>query len=762
MSQVALGRGTLGQPKGPSKVTPRPLCPNLARQDSKALRSAAYFSTSRVTIGFPDQEPCFASPAWIRLTCSPHRADTLRVEPYLVEHGRSVMLRAAELLVPRPLAPRIPPSHSSSPRSSNTSSAMAPSPRTPVRQQGRINGDQSDSPSDRASTCITPDTPPPPPKDTPRPKKVSALEKDLPAKPILRHASPERPGLLDATDSAAKRMTVDYPPLKPSNVSRHRPTMSDTSFEVTPSLRSVRDSTNFEIGTASTKTSLKVQGLPVTITSQRTLHPASSGIPVPGARASGSGPISTRPRRVASLSHGGHIGAYKNGSPIQRYPSSPKAVTKTPIKFNRRKARDFQVLPDSSPDDGLKVKVKVDVKQTEENLDASEDTLIDDSILEIPAQSDTDRRYTKLGVGPTVRYSKDAREVLMGKSPNVKNVLKNASHIGTSSSVKLLNDSPYPLIPKKQVKEVKSKFQANDVSASRVTRPTASSAARTQDTKAMVENRKSFMPSEMKKATELKKSPTIKRSQDVKKRSEIKKGPEVKKVSKGIRSRVSDLLHGRRRTSQPLVNKSPAPSICKTSKTQAKKVVEVINTDEPSDRMHSDSDQREVQAHSGATLAAHTTPAAVRRRRRAAFNFPGTPDDNDDDDQPPPPPRNSVEDLRAHYLEDGASHQTDDERLVTTIGRMQTALDQIMAISATHVGQYPGFRIVIEPIIQSLGTSIVSAQNARVAVMQLDNARLRVMADTLIMSEAIGRAADQARNMLEDIEDMIPDADVAV
>ncbi|CZT12512.1 uncharacterized protein RAG0_16312 [Rhynchosporium agropyri] len=755
MSSLAVARGqstyASSNPLRSRANTPHPLSP-LSRKDSVALRPESRHSGGLV--GFRNQEPFLAPRAWVRLTCSPHRADVLRVEPYLVdENGNSVVLRFTQDLVHH--------RYSSISRPSLSGRTIMAPPRTPVRQQTPINGD-GDSPVDRASTCVTPDTPAPPPKDTPRPKMVSSVDKELPPKPILRlTSSPERRGLLDATDSASKRMTVDYPPLKPSNIG-HRPSRSDTSFEVTPSLRSARGSASFEVGTASTKTSLKVQGLPVTITSQRSLRPTTSGFSSTASRIPGSTTTSTR--RVTSLSHGGHIGAYKNGSPIQRYPSSIKSTGKAPGKFNRRQARDFQVLPDSSPDDGFKVQVEVDAEQTEETLESGMEnfnisglTLADDSMAGLPVQSDSDRRFDKLGVGPTVRYSKDAREVLMGKSPNVANTLKNSSNIGTSASVKLFNDSPYPRIPapKKTVKEVKSKFQVNGSLGARVSHPTASSAARTQDAKAKVGDRKSSLPFEVKKATELKKS------------------LELKKASKGIRSRVSDLLHGRRRAVQPfalktpaafihkkstgvqqVLVKSPAASIRNVSGIPVRKPIEVSSTNEPSDKLASDRDQRRVRGYSRALSRGQTTPAAVQARAHAANN--SSIDLNDNGDEPPPPPSNSIEDLHAHYLEDGDNLQSEDARLSASIAGVQAMLNQIIVIAQGQSARYPVFRNIVDPIVANLSAGILIAQNARIAILSLRNSNQRAINDTLLLSEAIHQTAAQAIDMIQIIESMIP------
>ncbi|KAG4437422.1 hypothetical protein IFR05_007104 [Cadophora sp. M221] len=688
MSQLAVARVKVN--------IPRPFYTSLARKDSVALRPGA-----RSSIGLFDSR--YQKSDYIRLRCSPHSANILRAEPYVVdENGRSLLLRSAENIKPRSRKSR----SSRSSRSYRKSVTMA-SPRTPFNQQGPINGRQSITPAggNEHGSGMTPDVPPPPPKDTPRPKRISPLDKDLPAKPALRYApSPQRRGILDATDSAAKRMTVSYPPLKPSNVIRHRPTLSDSSFKVTPSLKSARGSVGYEVGVAATKKAQKVQGLPVTITSQRTLHQASSGYSLAASR----GSATTSTQRVVSLSHGGHIGAYKNGSPIQRYPSSSKAAIKTPVKFNRRKTRDFQVLSDNCSDDNIEV--KVDIQQTEEvrkpskeNFDISGDTLAEDSVVESPARSDGGRRYVKLGVGPTVRYSKDAREVLMGKSPNVGKSLKNTSKYGGSS--KILDDGPY--------------------------------AARTQDSKAKVESRKPILP------------------------PAVKKAPEVKKVSKGIRSRVSDLIHGRRRSAQPIVVSSPPAFIHKNKKYDVRDMtaVEVILTGEPVDKVASDQDQKQAQTNSQETAEAHTSAYTARRlARNTALPARLNPDDNGDR-PPPPPPTNSLESLRAHYLEDAAALQTEDARLESAIAGVQASLDEIIA--TTQGIEYPGFRNVVEPVIRSLAASILSAQNASVAVIGLGNASQRVMTNTLVMSEAINRAAAEARRMVGDIETMIPQAHAA-
>ncbi|KAH7371770.1 hypothetical protein BKA64DRAFT_768005 [Cadophora sp. MPI-SDFR-AT-0126] len=731
MSQLA---ATRSQPKKPLAGTtfkvkinsPRPLCTNLTRKDSVAYRPAARGSLKLARSRYKKSQDLTPS-SWTRLRCSPCQAKILRVEPYLVDdNGRSVMARIPE---------NITPSRSSRSRSSRKSRAHMASPHTPIKQQGNVGASRAPALADGgkhvSSSGTTPGVPPPPPKDTPRPKKPSLLDKELPAKPPLRYA--ESPQRRDATDSAAKRMTVSYPPLRPSNVIYHRPSMSDSgSFRVTPSLDSARGSTKNETGTASTKKAQKAQAFPVTITSQRSLRQTSSAYSL---SAASRGPASSY--RAANLSHG-HIGAYKNGSPIQRYPSTHrKPAIKTPVKFNRRNTRNFQVLSDNSS--GENITIKVDIQQTEEsigankeNFDVSGVTLTEDSAGESPLRSDVDRRYVKLGVGPTVRYSKDAREVLMGKSPNVNKPVKKTSSF---DSGKLLNDGPYPHLPTKSTTEVKSRFQVGDNPASRLNRPTASSTARTQESKAKIESRKSIVP------------------------PELKKGPEVKKGSKGLRSRVSNLLHGRRRCAQP-VDKNTQTLTPQNKKDDIRRMTarEAVMNDEQFDKLASDRDQQQIQTNRQETTQTHIIANAARRPTRdAPLAARRNPDDNGD--RPPQPPTNSTESLGAHYLEDAAALQTEDARLEAAIAGVQASLDEIIA-TAQGI-EYPGFRAVVEPVIRSLAASILSAQNARVAVVGLGNATQRVVTDTLLMSEAISRAATQARAMIGEIQNMVPGAEVS-
>lgn len=151
---------------------PRPFYTSLARKDSVSLRPGA-----RSSIGLFDSR--YQKGDYIRLRCSPHSANILRAEPYIVdENGRSLLLRSAENIKPRSRKSRYS-RYSRSSRSQCKSVAMA-SPRTPVtpvNQQGPINGRQSITPAsgDDHGSGMTPDVPPPPPKDTPRPVRIFLL-----------------------------------------------------------------------------------------------------------------------------------------------------------------------------------------------------------------------------------------------------------------------------------------------------------------------------------------------------------------------------------------------------------------------------------------------------------------------------------------------------------------------------------------------------------------------------------------------------------
>lgn len=173
------------------------------------------------------------------------------------------------------------------------------------------------------------------------------------------------------------------------------------------------------------------------------------------------------------------------------------------------------------------------------------------------------------------------------------------------------------------------------------------------------------------------------------------------------------------------------------------------------DRLASDLDQQQTQANRQETAQAHAMNTAHRRTRNLPLATRRNPDDNED--RRPPPPTNSTKSLRAHYLEDAAALQTEDARLETAITGVQSSLDEIIA--TTQGIEYPGFRTVVEPVIRSLAESILAAQNARAAVVGLGNATQRVMTDTLLMSEAISRAATQARVMVGEIQNMVPGAE---
>lgn len=172
MSQLNTARG---KPKKPLtgitvKVNiPRPLYANLTRKDSVAPRSVARGSLRLARSRYKNKPSQDLTPSsWTRLRCSPYQAKILRVEPYLIdENGRSVMARVPE---------NITPSRSSRSRSTRTKSRMA-SPHTPIQQKARADDSRSPAVAEArkrvSSSGMTPDVPPPPPKDTPRPVRTA-------------------------------------------------------------------------------------------------------------------------------------------------------------------------------------------------------------------------------------------------------------------------------------------------------------------------------------------------------------------------------------------------------------------------------------------------------------------------------------------------------------------------------------------------------------------------------------------------------------
>jgi hypothetical protein len=227
---------------------------------------------------------------------------------------------------------------------------------------------------------------------------------------------------IDAKDTSSKMLNDSYPPLqpgaaKPASTSSDSPPSDSGSFEVTPSLCSISDNAfaEFEIGVAKNidVDNICEQSARSITTSRSTNYSLSA------------------PRlaecRVASLSH---VAIHKDGSPMQRKKANPHDVRGRDTLSNKVKSRVDETT--------IKV-VEKDLPQVPKDFTSKEGLTggggrieslgitgapflegTRSGCAESPKSEKYDtplRRSHKFGVGPTVRFSKDAHEVIMGSGP---------------------------------------------------------------------------------------------------------------------------------------------------------------------------------------------------------------------------------------------------------------------------------------------------------------------------------------------------------
>ncbi|KAI9047498.1 hypothetical protein LZ554_008215 [Drepanopeziza brunnea f. sp. 'monogermtubi'] len=354
---------------------------------------------------------------------------------------------------------------------------------------------------------VMPQPPTPPPKDAPRAQK--AVEKELPAYPVsCRDQPPERTGLTNANDNAAKRRSLISPPPRPSYI---------------PARVSSRP-----LGGPFVKNARVVPQLPAPTGFSPTAEI------VPAIR--------------ASL---GHAADYQSRIPTTKESAAPVDHTLSPAPKdsklkNLEGVSHVNDLNNLAGDSNAKVDVSGD-----------EDGVADDGVSSpglSPARSDDGRRFAEYGCGPSIRFAPDAHEKIMGYSrptassgsasrasgPSISS--RSGAANGTNPSGRLppmsrqpiktsFNEATTPVVTSRFNKsaDLKAKVGKNTpVEGSRIARPVTSSNSVRKTT-----------PISNAKATQ-RKPVAI---------AEVKKSPEVKRVSKGIVSRVSNLF-GRRRTKE--------------------------------------------------------------------------------------------------------------------------------------------------------------------------------------------------------------------
>ncbi|KAJ5037224.1 uncharacterized protein L3040_007401 [Drepanopeziza brunnea f. sp. 'multigermtubi'] len=337
--------------------------------------------------------------------------------------------------------------------------------------------------------------------------KQKAVEKELPAKPVLcRDQPPERTGLTDANDSAAKRRSLISPPPRRSYI---------------PPRTSSRP-----LGGPFVKNARVVPQLP-----------ARSGFS-PTAR--------VVPAIRASL---GHAANYQSRSPTEREP----AASVDHILSSASRDPKPQKLEGVSHVNALN-SLPEESNAKEVNVSGDKGDVADDGVSSpklSPARSDGGRRFAEYGCGPSIRFAPDAHEKIMGYSrptassgsasrdsvPSVSS--RSGAANGTNPSGRLpptsrqpiktsFNEANTPVVTSRFNKsaDLKAKVRKNaPIEGSRIARPVTSS-------------------NSVRKTTPISNAKAIKRKPVAV--AEVKKSPEVKRVSQGIVSRVSNLF-GRRR-----------------------------------------------------------------------------------------------------------------------------------------------------------------------------------------------------------------------
>ncbi|KAK6582145.1 hypothetical protein PZA11_005842 [Diplocarpon coronariae] len=567
--------------------------------------------------------------------------------------------------------------------------------------------------------------------------KASSLDKELPAKPALRmDESPERKGLLDATDSAARRMSQNYPPLLPNQPPVRTSSLrkSDDSFKVSPSLANIRYSGRFE---TAPKTAIRVQN-------PRALRGTSKGFsPQSDTR------IAAPVQRAAPLAH---VGAYqaKKRKPytMTTSPTDTLAMTSPTINLAQLKGgvADLKTL----------IKLVEESSADPDNADGKKGELAEgaSSPDDSPARSDGGRRFAKFGVGPAVKYSRDAHEVIMGTrptaSPRIPGKPKNEPKIRfyeestPAASFRLKGSTA--LGTKAATPVVTSRFNRSAAS----TVPAAPAADRST----------SNIP---RKALTESKAKTNVKPRKLSGENEAK-ALEIKRVSKGIRSRVSDLLHGRRRSEEqsdeksrvvkPSVSKSlsnkkldqksrsvhgpaqkpasPAPVPVKTPKTPEMTTHDTRATDEPTDRATAEREEQQRQSYARQEAASIALGAARTPQTQAANPLPANSGDDDNQGSPPPPPFSRVP---VNEEEAAEQQETADQRLARSIALVERDLFCILHL-AQNVDS-PELQDAMARIVNALGEGVIAARSARASIINLTHMRDRTEAEAQLLVEGI-------------------------
>lgn len=353
-----------------------------------------------------------------------------------------------------------------------------------------------------------------------------------------------------------------------------------------------------------------------------------------------------------------------------------------------------------------------------------------------PSDGDISRR-SRYGVGPTVRYSADAHEIIMG--PEV---------------------SPHPPRSSSLAKPVKSTTQASF--ASRLSRPTAASAARAAESKKfLVKPLKTTPTKASPSATSVVRS-LVSTSSKNNERSSVTPTPtslpksstvtSFKKAGKGLKSRFSNLISGRRRNNVYSVSKDTKGytaineedtivdselDLMLHKPNRASRLLTTYNNS-GMDAGSSDNVRTTAQGPFMGEMSDKVTSSSEQQRherdekrvRTAALSFgalnnpaaaPATHRLNQGDGEEPPTPPPTRGGPAGHYGDDNEENEMAEDEFDRYLeGQLNAAERHLNEAIAAADGAMDAANVAnVSNVVRALGESILAARQAHMAGIQL-------------------------------------------
>ncbi|KAE9368481.1 hypothetical protein N431DRAFT_547461 [Stipitochalara longipes BDJ] len=559
------------------------------------------------------------------------------------------------------------------------------------------------------------------------------LNKELPPKPILCISEyPERRGVFDAFDSGSEKVKCPVLlPTPPETASPSSPGSNETDFELSPSLRTVVYSPELLVGRA-----VKIHNLndmAEQFTSLRNSDSAESG------KVTSPPKVAQPLKQARRLPTTGQIAAVRTcstGSPVYRV--MPKS------KFNTSRGGLYTPSHES-----LKriQKVKASAKQ---EMKAVDDVFHTDSATGSNIDSpqgfdDITRRYTNYGIGPTVKYARDAHQIIMGDR---------YPHLDSKFETHLETTTHPPRVSSLAVTDI-------DVT-SRLARPTKASAARAEANSKAQMGKSTTMTSVKKLGSRLSSIfPGRGRSGTLVSHGKSKSVGAVDEKHTAINNIASPEAIVIDRKYQSASNGHPRRVTIENNRinvVSSSGAIGNINDEnligEPSDKVALQESQHEKEERrAAAAYASGTRMRGNTSRTHGTVNQRG----RDQDDEEPPTPRATGTGLQGHYaggeqLDEHPGQELHDllEMMRTSIAGtsglagVQASIDllqangqhliSLLASAARKVEDREG-RDRLVNIIQAIGEGLVAASFHMAATVALADFNQRLLTTTVSLAE---------------------------